>query len=656
MKKTKIAVVALALLLGATAGISACGGKTEYVDVKEYELSRYSGDNKDESGQSVYNTTLFYDNSLQQGYPDPQVLDDTARSGYYYLFGTSGGFATMRSKDLAVWENVGPALELTSNDEKRATASSLWAPEVIYDEETKLYYMFFSATPEADSAYTDMSAKEGIVPNSHMYNMYVATSENPAGPYTMVDFSKAENCHSYVEDGEEKGRILNGYNTEPGIVLPMTEEDELTGKYAYREEGGTYYEAAFPHYYARYCLFAPDELYKYNDREGVAQDVGMVWASGYFGNIDPHPFVDPNTGEKYLYCNMSRPTAIMVIHMFDWLTPDWENAGIVTMGNYYTVEDWRNGVNQGVTYESADCNEGPHVLYHEDEAGRGLYYLTFSVNDYGTSNYQVATAISESPTGPFRKLTEAEGGLLLCSSTTESSTISGAGHHSFMQIGDQMFIIYHRHNDYLAGGNARYTAIDEMKWITVKDINGEDMAVPYVNGPTDSLQPLPAAVSGYKNIAPEATVTADGDVTDIACVNDGLLSVHKTADPEFMDYVRETYIAKQTTFTLDFGTERRIRAIMVYNSAFERSIFRNVSLIELTLADGSVRVMRDFLFDVEQYCTLGGENGDRVTYVMSGASVFAEFYEIGVTSVKVTVDVPEGQEEVGISEIKILGK
>ena len=121
-------------------------------------------------------------------------------------------------------------------------------------------------------------------------------------------------------------------------------------------------------------------------------------------------------------------------------------------------------------------------------------------------------------------------------------------------------------------------------------------------------------------------------------------------------YVRETYIGKQTTFTFDFGTERRIRAIMVYNSAFERSIFRNVSLIELTLADGSVRVMRDFLFDVEQYCTLGGENGDRVTYVMSGASVFAEFYEIGVTSVKVTVDVPEGQEEVGISEIKILGK
>ena len=128
----------------------------------------------------MYNTALFYDNSLQQGYPDPQVLDDTARSGYYYLFGTSGGFATMRSKDLAVWENVGPALELTGNDEKRATASSLWAPEVIYDEETKLYYMFFSATPEADSAYTDMSAKEGIVPNSHMYNMYVATSENPA--------------------------------------------------------------------------------------------------------------------------------------------------------------------------------------------------------------------------------------------------------------------------------------------------------------------------------------------------------------------------------------------------------------------------------------------------------------------------------------------
>lgn len=642
MKRGKKIVSALiAGILGISSLLAFAGCDQDHL------LSAYTGGDKDENGNPVYNTELFYSNSVRQGGADPQVLDDTARSGYYYLFTTAGSFHVRRSKDLAVWEDVGPTFMQRQSDEvRRATNSHLWAPEVIYDAEADngeggkgLYFMFFSAMPEADGK---VKAGNGVVADNRLYNMYVATSLKPEGPYTMVSF---EGKHSY--------------NTTAGKVLKdMTAADELTAKYAWTKEGDTYYEAAFPHYYAKYCLFSPDMLYKFSQSQGLSHQECMN-AGGYFGNIDPHPFVD-NEGNKWLYCNMSQPTGIMVIKMTDWLTPDWDNAEIATIDRYYTVEQWRedreNGtnVNSGVSYEEWSCNEGPHVIYHEDKNGKGLYYLTFSVNDYATSKYSVAMAVSENPIGPFRKLREEEGGLLLCSTTTESDTVSGAGHHSFITREGIPYIIYHRHNNYLTGGAGRYTAMDEMQWITVKDIDGNDMVIPYVNGPTDSMQPLPFWVSGYKNIAGEAEVSLEKEAdVELEYLTDGLLSIHKTADEEFMSYIGETLIAETTTFKFDFETARTLRAIMVYNSAFEETAFLNIPRIELTLADGSVRVIRDVKFDTDTFCTIvGGE----ITYIRSGAAAFAEFYDIEVKSLKITVEVPKGQEEVGISEIRILGK
>ena len=628
MKKNEtIFAVCMGVLIGLTA-FAGCGAK-------EYTLSRYSGENKDENGTTVYNQALFYSNALQQGYPDPFVLDDTARSGYYYLYGTSGSFSIMRSKNLAVWEPVGPTLVPPVEGEiPRLLKADMWAPEVIYDDETELYYLFFSATAEADTAYAE---GEGIVSGESYCNLYVATSDSAEGPFEMVNFMDAASC------GES---ALHDYNTTAGIVL---DESELSD-HAWVRQGGAYYEAAFPHYFAKYCLFSPDELYMFNRNNGISDETGLD-GRGYFGNIDPSPFVDPATGEKYLYVKMEGTNGIMAVHMLDWLTPDWDNAELVLMVNYYTVEDWRNNTNYGVSYETENCNEGPHMLYRD-----GVYYLTFSVNGYGSSNYRVATAVAESPMGPFRKLTEAEGGLLLCSSTTESSTISGAGHHSFAYVGDQLYIVYHRHRNYLVGGSDRYTAMDEVKWLTVKDIDGNDLVVPYTNGPTDTLQPLPESVSGYKNIAPEARLECGNAQTEASCVTDGLLSVHKTADPTFMSYVREASTSTaQTTFTFTFDTARTIRAIMVYNSASYRDLFLNISRIELTLADGGTRVIRDVAFDVDQYCEVSGFSGE-INYVASGAAAFAEFYDQDVTAVSITVDLPEGQERIGISEIRILGK
>jgi len=650
MKKTaKFAISAfLAATMVSSVCFSACT-KINEILVDEYELSAYKGEDKDTSGNTIYNTSLFYNNRLKQGYPDPQVLDDTARSEYYYLYGTSN-FQTMRSKDLAVWEYVNVVLDFSDTLIQKVIARDRWAPEVIYDDGT--YYMFFSATPDREWEQGKIAETGGDVNGGiTKYCMYVATSSSPEGPFKMVDFTDEASC------GAEN---LHDYNINNNVKL--TEEQAKSGDYAVVEKDGTYYQAAFRHYWAKYCLFSPDELSKlfYEKKTGTGGRNNVSLSPRYFMTIDPHPFVDPVTHKKYMYFKAENTgwNINVGVEMENWLKPKWETAKYITASKFYTIEDWENGTNKGVSYEyGAICNEGAHMLYHKAEgAEKGVYYFAFSVNDYSKSAYQVGIAVADDPLGDFRKLREEEGGLLLCSSSTDSESISGAGHNSFVTIGDQLYIVYHRHKDYVKGGGDRYTAIDEIKWITVKDKDGNDMTVPYVNGPTDSPQPLPESVSGYKNVASQATLTCSDGEAETQYLTDGLLSVHKSADETFMDYVRETKITKTSTFEFAFEEATSVRAVMVYNSAKRREIFLNIPKMEFTLADGSVRVIRDVKFDTEQYCRISGYDGTTVSYVLSGAAAFAEFYDVKVNKIKITVEVPKGQEKVGISEIKILGK
>ena len=652
MSKLKaFASLGLAVAMGATIGLSACGNGGK-------PLPNYQGEDKDANGNTVYNTSLFYNNALKQGYPDPQVLDDTERSGYYYLYGTSD-FQVMRSKNLAVWEPVRIVLDRAQTEEvKNCLSSNNWAPEVIYDDDTKLYYMYFSASPDAGRDSSDTS-KKGVATfmQDKSFQMYVATSSSPTGPFKVVNFKDETSCGA--------GNI-HTYNTT--AEKEITQEQAESGQYAYIADAasGKYYEASFPQYWAKYCLFQPDQLSKLMQKNGLGLNGGtsiQTYDAGYYATIDPSPFVDPATGKKYLYFkaegSLGKDWNISVgVEMENWLKPKWDTARYVAVDHFKTVDDWKKGENKGVSYEidSYTCNEGQFMLHHRDESGKDWYYFTFSVNDYKKRDYQVGMAVGDNPLGPFRKLEEYEGGLLLSVNNIDSGTVSGAGHHSFVTVGDQLYIAYHRHRNALKPSDDRYTAIDEVKFITVEDKNGEDMVIPYVNGPTDTVQPLPDLYSGYTNVASKATVSCTDASTEAGCVNDGLLSVYKLADEDFTNYIRESYITKTSTFSFDFANETEVRAVMVYNSALVRTMFYNISRMEFVLADGTTRVIENVKFDVEQYCEIGGQNNNTVRDIKSGAAAVAEFNGIKVKSVKITVEVPEGQDEVGISEIKILGK
>lgn len=96
---------------------------------------------------------------------------------------------------------------------------------------------------------------------------------------------------------------------------------------------------------------------------------------------------------------------------------------------------------------------------------------------------------------------------------------------------------------------------------------------------------------------------------------------------------------------------------MVYNSKLENSCFKKISRIEFVCQEDGQEVTR-FIKDVE----FSSENfkandlDGSIYYVTLGSAAYAEFNELNVKSIRITVEVPEGQQSVGISEVRILGK
>ena len=105
---------------------------------KQYEVPNYQGIVQEGQTRTDFNKELFYRNDKQANCPDPFVLDNTARDGYYYLYGTEGSVFCYRSKDLMDWERVGNALDNMDyavpgglTEGRRATWKQIWAPEVV---------------------------------------------------------------------------------------------------------------------------------------------------------------------------------------------------------------------------------------------------------------------------------------------------------------------------------------------------------------------------------------------------------------------------------------------------------------------------------------------------------------------------------------------
>lgn len=94
---------------------------------------------------------------------------------------------------------------------------------------------------------------------------------------------------------------------------------------------------------------------------------------------------------------------------------------------------------------------------------KGIYYLTYSSGACEDATYRVQYVMSK--TGPMEGFTYGKNSPILV--TNEDKSVHGPGHQSVIQIGDNYYLVYHRHNNPNSGGGFnRQIAVDKMVFDT----------------------------------------------------------------------------------------------------------------------------------------------------------------------------------------------
>lgn len=610
MKKIKILFSCLiCLLFVAASGLVGCNGYT----YKNTALSHYSYGSGERTAD--YNTKLFYRNDYDVPLGDPSTIymDEGPYAGTFFSTGTTSGssFDIYKSTDFVNWELAGEGF-LPSKD--HYGQNCFWAPQLLYDKDA-LWADYNIEAEEGESgkglfflfysAFSKDSVTD-IVPRC--YYPAMAISKEPGGPYTEYT---GTNGNGFEMNASTPLFDIENINPETGINLDANAEPG-------------------------------QELYKYSR-----------------SFIDACPYIAPN-GDKYLFMARNRvadtSNEIWGVKMKDWVTPDYTTVTRLTSFGYTTTE--RTEQYNFVGY-SMKIDEGPYVYYHE-----GKYYLTFSIGATNDKLYPVAQAIADSPLGPYTKIQPEDGGLV-CSPGTDWD-INSSGHHSFFEVGDELWIVYHSYPVLgLDGIGSRAQCFERVYFTT----NDKGQTVMHANGPTKVIQPLPEAVSGYKNIAPLAEVKATNMVkeSNVSYLTDQLIAMHN--ETGINDNVPEFEAKGNTEITLTFSDYVTARAIMIYNSQDYMKIFTEIDRIEFSYRDENgntgMAYIDDLAFNLDanlvplDYLLSEDEMEfiDDSYYTMRvGGAAVAEFNELSINKIKIKIKKASGKDGLNISDIVVLGK
>lgn len=363
--------------------------------------------------------------------------------------------------------------------------------------------------------------------------------------------------------------------------------------------------------------------------------------------IDVHPYIDPVTGDKYLYYSgygtdgngKWHNQTIFGVKLINWTTPDYSTLKELTKLFNTTTDRSDDDIDEG--RGTAWVNEAAYVYYHND-----TYYLTFSVYAYDQPMYQVRQAVADSPLGDFRKIQPEDGGQIIATDEAWSGVISSAGHHCFIECGDQLMIAYHTFLNRSDIGDGRALAVDTISFVE----NSKGETVLHANGPTYSYQPLPSEISGYENIAPKAKITVNNTAEEskVDYLTDGQIKIHA------IDPVKEFETSGgNTVITLEFDKFVNARSILLYNSTdYDKAIW-GINSIKLHYKTGDdttdVATIKNVLFDDEWNTDTFSE------IVYPGANIIAEFDELPVNKIEITINAM-ADTVYAINEIMVLGK
>ena len=669
MKKKKNFSVVFVFVL-AVSMLTACADADTRVSKENFLLSYYDGSDT----TNGYDTELLYNNDSYIWGADTGVIyvseeQSAEYGGWYYQYMSSTGriaplYATfvaedgntyreavqiLRSKDLVDWEICGAVdsgMGLMIGEDEWVY-NYVWAPEVIFDENSGKYFMYFSAQVQEltddlinkGARYKNVYDSSGARSWQSELHLGIAVSDTPVGPFRLVS---SENVYGDSKAKNPIGEVLSGIN--PAIMFQE-------------------------HY-----------------------DMGAE-----FAGIDLHPFRDGN-GDLYLYfvkhASVSSAATeddtqtgnhIWGIKMLDMVTPDYSSiTKLIGNKTYVSVSylggnqnEWddkypRNldtsyehttvfpdGTSNDEIHTEGHVVEAPQVIATKDKEGNTVYVLSYSVLGVGNYAYDVHYAYSYSPLGPYTKAQDSEGNAIL-ELDANNDFETNLGHHDFVEVGDETYIVY---AGVPAGMNVdaygRAYAVDSVswQWRSFAQSGGEktEILIPIANGPTRTLQPKSSAVIGYHNVAKDAEITvSSGEGAEF--LNDGIVTTTKIVSNK--DFVTNK---DSLTVTLKFDNPTAVRGILLYNSYEYLTAFKSIESIRFELAE----TPESYTLGEAKSCLIKELGVDTWTIndvekkMRPGGGAVATFDEIMVNSIIINISeevAGELAEGIGISEIYVIGK
>jgi Glycosyl hydrolases family 43 len=444
------------------------------------------------SGQASTNAT-YYNNALFNA-ADPHVLHDE-RSGYYYAYSTDGGgqdasgrsyyFGIYRSADLVTWEQI-PGGALPLDDRKQWGNDWFWAPEVYYNSNSGIYFLFYSAR-------SDPNAKKwfGFADFEEPCKVGVAVSRSPEGPFSNIARGPID-YWPYDPDYHDVNQIMGPDQMKPpatleegqtaplGVYLPFIDPNVF-----FDEDGRLYL------YYSRnaYRNWVWDyDLGKYIEESNIyAVELTRDWWN------DPNGRTMPAIAPSYVNAkkesgDTSRQRKDGFVRILDYGhdKQDWENAHV----NDYEAS--------GGTRKNRRWEEGSTTVKTHVDNG-ALYYLTYSANNWENPDYGVGYATATNPLGPWKKYA---GNPILAKDPSLPMYSTGHGSIANSPDGSQTYYVHHGRPSDAGGPRKLYTERLFMKG-TPPDANGNPTLEV---DQTTSDRPVPSGVAPYAITASSTSV------------------------------------------------------------------------------------------------------------------------------------------------------
>lgn len=198
-----------------------------------------------DNGGSSEPKPKMYVNPVVHYAPDPSIIDDRERSGYFYVYSTQAGgngdalpyLPIWKSKDLVLWESAGDAFKTRPTWVKN---SRIWAPDINYiNGQYVLYYAL------------------GCWDESQYSSVGVAVSDNPEGPFNdlglLVNKENTGVSNSidanFFDDGDAKYLFWGSVGAGSGIWVVELTDDGLSVKEGSKpiQVGNTNMEGTYVH-------------------------------------------------------------------------------------------------------------------------------------------------------------------------------------------------------------------------------------------------------------------------------------------------------------------------------------------------------------------------------------------------------------------------